>query len=400
MALTETAIRAAKPGDKPKKLSDEKGMFLLLQPSGGKLWRLKYRFGGKEKKFSIGRYPDVGLKEARSRRDEARRLIADGIDPSEHKQAKERAAKLNAANTFEAIANEYLVKSSKEGRAAVTIKKSQWLLSLMLPALGDRPIVDISAAELLGVLQKVEAEGHLETARRMKSLASRIFRFAVATSRASTDPAAVLRGALASPIVKHHSAILDPEKLGGLLRAIEGFDGQPLTCLALRLTPHVFVRPGMLRKAEWPEFDLKSATWTLSEGRMKMRRPHVVPLSRQALQILKDTRALSANQKYVFSSLYPGNRPMSENTINAALRRMGFSQTEMTAHGFRATASTLLNEFGKWSADAIERALAHKDSSVRGIYHRSDHWAERVEMAQWWSDYLDGLRKSVFESTN
>ncbi len=392
MALTEIAIKNAKPGVKPIKLADEKGMFLLLQPSGGKLWRLKYRIAGKEKKLSLGRYPEVTLKNARSRRDKARQLIADGLDPSEVKQEEARAAKLKAGNTFQAVANEYLDKASREGRAAVTIKKSRWLLSLMSPSLGSRPIADITPAELLATLKKVEAKGHLETARRMRSLASRIFRFAVATSRAPTDPAAMLRGALTAPVTKHHSAILDPAKLGELLRAIYGYSGQPLTQLALQLTPHLFVRPGMLRKAEWSEFDLENGKWSLADGRMKMRRAHDVPLSRQAVEILRSAHALSAGQKYVFSSLYPGNRPMSENTINAALRRLGFTHDEMTAHGFRATASTMLNESGKWSVDAIERALAHKDTSVRGIYSRGDHWAERVKMAQWWSDYLDQLK--------
>ncbi|MBV1917473.1 MAG: integrase arm-type DNA-binding domain-containing protein [Sphingomonadaceae bacterium] len=392
MALTEIAIRKAKPGPKPIKMADERGMFLLLQPAGGKLWRLKYRFAGKEKKLSLGRYPDVSLKDARARRDEARTMIANGVDPSAVKQADALAAKLNAVTTFEAVAEEYLDKASREGRAAVTIKKSRWLLSLLTPSIGGRPIADIAPAELSAALKKVEAKGHLETARRMRSLAGRVFRYAVATSRADSDPAAMLRGALTAPVVRHHAAILDPAELGGLLRSIDGYQGQPLTGLALQLTPHVFVRPGMLRKAEWSEFDLDNAVWSLSDGRMKMRRPHVVPLSTQAVAILQAAEALSAGQKYVFSSLYPGNRPMSENTINAALRRLGYTGEEMTAHGFRATASTMLNESGKWNPDAIERALAHKDTTVRGMYHRGAHWPERLEMAQWWSDYLDALR--------
>lgn len=395
MALTEIAIKQAKPGPKPIKLADERGLFLLLQPSGGKLWRLKYRIAGKEKKLGLGRYPDVSLKDARARRDEARALVANGVDPSAAKQAQTIAAKLNAATTFGAIADEYLDKASREGRADVTIKKSRWLLSLMTSSLGPRPIAEITAAELLATLRKVEAAGHLETARRMRSLAGRIFRYAVATSRAASDPSAVLRGALTAPIVKHHSAILDPMELGGLLRAIDGYQGQPLTRLALQLTPHVFVRPGMLRAAQWEEFDFDKGVWSLSAGRMKMRHPHVVPLSRQAIDILRAAQALSAGQEYVFSSLYPGNRPMSENTINAALRRLGYAADEMTAHGFRATASTMLNESGKWSPDAIERALAHKDVTVRGMYHRGSHWAERLEMAQWWSDHLDVLKNGA-----
>jgi len=394
MALTDTAIRNAKPGPKPKKLFDERGLFILLQPSGGKLWRLKYRYHGKEKKLSLGIYPDVTLKVARERRDEARTLLANGADPASVKFDQEALAKAAAANTFKVVAEEYLDKSAREGRAAVTIKKSRWLFSLMERDLGKRPITEITPADLLETLQKVEAKGHLETARRMRSLAGRIFRFAVATSRATSDPSALLRGALVAPKVTHHAAILEPKAVGELLRAIDGFSGQPLTHLALKLTPHVFVRPGELRRAEWSEFDLEKAIWTIPAAKMKMRDPHVVPLARQALELLETAQAISAGQHYVFSSLYPGNRPMSENTINAALRRLGYSGKEMTAHGFRSMASTLLNESGKWSPDAIERALAHKDANaVRGTYHRGAHWQERVEMAQWWSDYLERLRE-------
>jgi integrase len=393
MALTDTAIRNAKHGPKPIKLFDERGLFLLLQPSGGKLWRLKYRFLGKEKKLSLGIYPDVSLKVARTRRDEARTLLANGADPASAKFDLAAEAKIAAGNTFKVIADEYIEKSAREGRAAVTIGKTRWLLSLMEGDLGKRPISEITPADLLGTLQKVEAKGHLETARRMRSLAGRIFRYAVATSRASADPSALLRGALVAPKVTHHSAILEPKAVGELLRAIDGYSGQPLTCLALQLTPHVFVRPGELRRAEWQEFDLENAIWTIPAEKMKMRDPHFVPLSKQALELLESAKAISEGQHYVFSSLYPGKRPMSENTINAALRRLGYTGKEMTAHGFRSTASTLLNESGKWSADAIEKALSHNDgNSIRGTYHRGAHWAERVEMAQWWSDHLDVLR--------
>ena len=396
MALTDTSIRNAKPGDKPKKLFDERGLFLLVQPSGGKLWRLKYRYLGKEKKLSLGTYPDVSLKVARERRDEARMILANGTDPSTVKAALKDEAKQAAANTFASIGEEYVAKMEREERAAVTIKKTQWLLSLLNRDLGKRPISEITPAELLASLKEVESQGHLETARRMRSLSGRVFRYAVATSRATADPSALLRGALVAPTVKHHSAILEPEAVGDLLRAIDGYSGQPLTLLALQLTPHVFVRPGELRRAEWQEFDLDKAIWTIPAEKMKMRDPHVVPLSKQSVALLESTKAISAGQRYVFSSLYPGKRPMSENTINAALRRLGYSGKEMTAHGFRAMASTLLNESGKWSPDAIERALAHKDSNaVRGIYHRGTHWQERVEMAQWWSDYLDQLRNGA-----
>ena len=399
MALSDAAIRRAKHGSSPKKLGDEKGLFLLLQPSGGKLWRLKYRFAGTEVKFGLGRYPDVTLQEARRRRDDARALLSRGVDPRAQRKADSLSAELSAATTFKSLGDEYLDKTSREGRAAVTIKKSRWLLSLMEPDLGSLPIADITPAQLLSALRKAEAKGHLETARRMRSLAGRIFRYAVATSRATNDPSGLLRGALTAPKVTHHSAIIQSEQVGALLRAIEGYDGQPLTCIALKLTPHLFVRPGELRRAEWTEFDLEAAVWTIPAEKMKMRDPHIVPLSTQALELLRAAQVLSAGQRYVFSSLYPGNRPMSENTINAALRRIGYLGTEMTAHGFRAMASTLLNESGLWSVDAIERALAHKDgSTTRGAYHRGQHWPERVRMAQWWSEHLEMLRDEVGSS--
>ena len=396
MPLTNITVRNAKPASKPKKIFDERGLFLLVQPSGGKLWRLKYRYLGKEKKLSLGRFPDVSLKMARERRDDARTLLANGADPATIKSQLSDEKREAATNTFASISDEYVAKIEKEGRAAVTIKKTRWLLSLLNSELGSRPITEITPAELLKVLQSIESKGQHETARRMRSLSGRVFRYAVATSRGNSDPSALLRGALIAPTVTHHSAILEPDKVGELMRAIDGFSGHPLTQLALKLTPHVFVRPGELRRAEWSEFDLLKATWTIPAEKMKMRDPHVVPLSKQALALLEAAVTLSADQRYVFSSLYPGNRPMSENTINASLRRLGYSGKEMTAHGFRAMASTLLNESGKWSSDAIERALAHKDrNTVRSIYHRGSHWNERVEMAQWWSDYLDELKAAA-----
>jgi len=398
MPLSDVKIRTAEPGDKPKKLGDSGGLFLLVQPSGGKLWRFKYRINGKEKKLSFGRYPDVSLQAARKRRDEARAIVAAGVDPAEEKKRAQLEIIAQSANSFERVTEEYLTKIAAEGREAVTIKKSRWLLSLLSPSIGDMPVASIKPADLLAAIKPVEEKGHYETARRMRSFASRVFRYAVATSRAETDPSSVLRGALIAPKVKHHAAILEPKQVGALLRAIDAFNGQEMTRLALQLTPHVFVRPGELRRAEWNEFDFEAAKWVIPADKMKMRRPHIVPLSTQSLAILERARPLSAHHTYVFSSLYPGTRPMSENTINAALRRMGYSGDEMTAHGFRAMASTLLNESGKWSADAIERALAHDTSStVRGIYHRGQHWEERKRMAQWWSDYLDELKGTALE---
>lgn len=393
MALTDIRIRNLKPRTKAYKVADEKGLYLLVSPSGGKLWRYKFRLHGIEKKLAIGSYPDVSLVDARAKRDEARALAASGSDPAAAKRTLKVAAKLNAETTFFAVANEYIDKTEREGRADATVAKSRWVLDLLKPALGSRPVADIEPHELLGVLKKLEARGNLETAKRTRAFASRVFRYAVATARAKTDPAALLQGALTAPKRKHLAAIIEPKRVGELLRAIDGYEGQPATLIALKLSPHVFVRPGELRRAEWSEIDFDAAIWRIPAAKMKARQEHVVPLSRQAVALLEQARALTGDGKYVFPSLRTPREPMSENTINGALRRLGFSGDEMTAHGFRAMASTLLNESGKWNPDAIERALAHKDNDqVRAAYHRGAHWAERVEMAQWWSDHLDTLR--------
>ncbi|MGH6958794.1 MAG: tyrosine-type recombinase/integrase [Caulobacteraceae bacterium] len=393
MPLSDLAVRTAKPREKQFKLADSGGLYLLVRPSGGKLWRMKYRFGGVEQLLAFGQYPDVSLKAARARRDAARKLITDGKNPLVEKKLAIIAEKVSAANTFKLVAEEVIAKAEQEGAADATLRKARWMASLLEPALGERPVAQISAAELHIRLKEIEKAGHRETAVRLRAFASRVFRYAVATQRADRDPASDLRGALVSPRVKHYAAILDPAELGALLRAIDGFEGQPATKLALRLAPHVFVRPGELRQAEWKELDLTGATWRIPAGRMKMREPHDVPLSRQAVLIFKEAKLLAGTSRYVFPSVRSLARPMSDNTLNAALRRLGYSADEMTTHGFRSTASTLLNEAGCWSPDAIERALAHKDSSVRGIYHRGGHWNERVQMTQWWSDYLDVLRE-------
>jgi integrase len=394
MALSDAAIRAAKPAGTQFKLYDEGGLFLLVRPSGGKLWRLKYRHLGREQQLSIGQYPDVGLRQARERRDEARRIIASGANPAFEKKRAAVAASLGAANTFSAIANELIDKREREGLKDVTTGKARWLLSLLEPRLGQRPIAEIEPYELLDALKKVESSGRLETAKRLLAFSSRVFRYAVATARAKRNVAADLQGALIAPKVKHHAAIINPKGVGALLRAIDGFDGQPVTLWALKLAPHVFVRPGELRQAEWAEIDLEAAVWRIPANRMKMKREHVVPLSTQAVAILTEARGLTGAGRFVFPGQRTPRRPMSENTLNAALRRLGYGTDEMTSHGFRSTASTLLNESGKWSVDAIERALAHGDQDgVRGAYHRGAHWDERVRMAQWWSDYLDRLRE-------
>lgn len=396
MPLTDVAIRNAKPRPKPYKLGDSLGLFLLVQPAGGKLWRLKYRVDGKEKKLSIGSYPEVGLAEARRRRDDARELLSSGKDPSREKKRKRVQAQIQAETTFAAIAAEFCEKRRRDGQKAwapATATRSEYLLSLLKGSIGKLPIADIEPADVLSAVRKIEGKGKLESARRTLQLASAVFRYAVATARLSSDPTRDLRGALTAPTVTHYGAIIDPVRVGELLRAIDGYEGQPITKLAMQLAPHVFVRPGELRHAEWAEFDLEGALWTIPASKTKMRKDHLAPLSRQAIAILEDIRTLTGPDGFVFPSIRSRKRPMSDNTINAGLRRLGYATDEMTAHGFRAMASTLLNESGKWHPDAIERALAHGDSDrVRAAYHRGAHWKERVAMAQWWSDYLDQLR--------
>lgn len=399
MALTDVAIRNAKPKDKPYKMGDALGLFLLVQPSGGRLWRLKYRVDGKEKKLGLGTYPEVSLSDARKRRDDARELVAAGKDPSREKQRDKVRAKLGADNTFAAISSEYCKKRRRDGAKAwapATAVRSEYLLSLLTPALGAIPIAKIEPADVLGAIRKIEGKGNLESARRTLQLASAVFRYAVHTARLTSDPTRDLKGALTAPTVTHYGAITDASRVGELLRAIDGYEGQGLTKVAMQIAPHVFVRPGELRHADWSEFDLDAALWIIPAEKMKMRKAHHVPLSHQAVALFREVQAVTGPSGYVFPSIRTRTRPMSENTINAGLRRLGYASDEMTAHGFRAMASTLLNESGKWHPDAIERALAHGDSDkVRAAYHRGAHWQERVEMAQWWSDHLDQLRKGA-----
>lgn len=396
MALTDTAVRNAKPKDKPYKLGDSAGLFLLVQPSGGKLWRLKYRLDQREKKLGIGTYPEVSLAEARKRRDQARELIASGRDPSREKQLAKQRAMVSAGNTFGEIAAEFIDKRRREGMASSTADKSEYYISRMGVTFARFPIAEITAPDVLAVLRRIEATGNYETARRVLQLAGRVFRYAVATARLASDPTRDLRGALTAPQPKHYGAITDAKRAGELLRSIDGYDGHPITKLAMQISPHVFVRPGELRHAEWEEIDLDAGLWIIPAEKMKMRRAHRVPLSRQSVEIFRQVYEISGPSGYVFPSMRTRSRPMSENTINAGLRRLGYSGDDMTAHGFRAMASTLLNESGKWSPDAIERSLAHGDSDkVRAAYHRGEHRDERAEMAQWWSDYLDALRKGA-----
>ena len=393
MALTDTAIRNAKPAGKPYKVTDSLGLYLLVNPSGSKLWRIKYRFDGVERKLSIGAYPEITLAEARAARDAARKQLAHAVDPNVAKRQARIEASIRASNSFASVAEELIEKKAREGLAEPTLEKMRWFVKLMGADFGKRPVTDITPQELLHELQKHERRGRLETANLLRAFASRVFRFAVATARAERDPAQLLIGALTTPRVKHFAAIIDPNEFGALLRAIEDYQGDPAVMSALKLTPHVFQRPGELRQMEWAEVNFDKAVWTIPVTKMKMRQPHSVPLSRQALAILQAMRPLSGSGRYVFPSIRTRARPISENTINAALRRMGYSKEQMTAHGFSTSASSLLNESGKWNPDAIERALAHMVAgSVRRIYNQSAYWTERVEMAQWWSDYMDELR--------
>jgi integrase len=394
MALTDTAIRNAKPKEKPYKVTDAQGLYLLVNPRGSKLWRVKYRMNGVERKLALGSYPEITLAEARAARDAARRQLAHAVDPNVAKRQARIEASIRASNSFATVAEELIDKKTREGLAEPTLEKMRWFLKLLGPDFGKRPVTDITPQELLHELRKHERRGRLETANLLRSFASRVFRYAVATARAERDPAQLLIGALTTAKVKHFAAITDPIEFGALLRAIDDYQGDPSVMFALRLAPHVFQRPGELRQMEWAEIDFQKAVWTIPITKMKMRQPHSVPLSRQTLAILNEMRSLSGSGRYVFPSIRTRARPISDNTINAALRRMGYSKEQMTAHGFRTSASSLLNESGKWNPDAIERALAHMVAgSVRRIYNQSAYWGERVAMAQWWSDFLDELRK-------
>jgi integrase len=392
LALRDLEIRALVGRDRIYKKADERGLYLEVHPNGSKLWRFKYRLAGKDKRIAIGRYPDVGLADARRARDDARRQIQDGLDPVSERKRDKLVAAYRGANSFGDVAREYIDKMVKDGLADVTIVKANWILDLLSP-IASFPVGELKPLEVLSALKRIEARGKYETARRSRSFASRVFRYAVATGRAETDPTAVLKGALVVPKVKHRSALLDPNAVGELLRSVEHYPGNQLTRMAMLLLPHLMVRPGELRKATWDEIDLETAIWAIPGERMKMRQPHSVPLSRQVLQMLSELHALTGPSGYILPAFHTSRRPLSENTINQAFRRMGYSSDELTAHGLRTTASTMLNESGKWNADAIERSLAHADrDAIRRIYNRGQYWGERVEMYQWWSDQLDVLK--------
>lgn len=393
MPLTDTQIKVIKPEAKARKLADEKGLYLLLQPTGAKLWRLKYRFGGKEKLLALGAYPDVGLKDARNRRDEARKLLADGVDPCEQRKAQKAASEVRAANSFEVICREWLEKWRTTVEPAQHKKALARFEKNVFPWLGGRPIAEITAPEVLAVMRRVDERGARYTAHKIKSEISQAFRYAVATGRAERDPCPDLRGAIPPARGEHFAAITNPKETGELLRAIDAFRGTLVVKSALLLAPLLFVRPGELRKAEWSEFDFDLGEWSIPAKRMKARQPHLVPLSTQTVAILRELQPLTGRGVHVFAGRDP-KKPMSEAAVNAALRRMGYdTKTEITGHGFRAMARTILHEELHFQPDVIEHQLAHKVPDALGsTYNRTKFLKARRKMMQRWADYLGKLK--------
>lgn len=388
--LSATAVKSAKASDRAYSLSDGRGLQILIKPNGSKLWRFNYRFDGKQKTMPLGNYPDVSLAEARTALQDARNQRARGIDPMQARKAAKRAQ--SDADTFEAVAREWHAQESSAWSAGHAERIMRRLERDVFPWIGSRPVGSVTAPELLTTLRRIVERGATETAHRAKSNCGQVFRYAVATGRAERDPSADLRGALPSVKPTSLASVKEPEAVGALLRAIDAYECHLSTRCALKLAPLVFARPGELRAAEWAEIDLDRAEWRIAVHRMKGRQTHIVPLSAQAIAILREIEPLTGRDRYVFPSTRGKGRPMSNNTLNAALRKMGYSKDEMTAHGFRSIASTLLNEQG-WNPDAIERQLAHAESnSVRAAYNYAEHLAERREMMQAWADYLDRLR--------
>lgn len=392
--LSAAKINAAKPRDKAYKLADALGLFLLVSPSGGKLWRQKYRFGGKEKLLSFGPYPDVSLVEARERRDAARKLLLQGIDPGEVRKVERLS--MDKAVSFESVAREWHTTFLHTWSQSYASALNDRLRLDVLPWLGSRPIAAITSPEVLSVLRRIQDRGALETIRRVKTICSQIFRYAISTGRADRDPTVDLRGATPPARKRHYAAITDPKALAGLLRSIDGYSGSAIVRIALKLTPLVLLRPGEVRHGEWAEIDFKHAQWSISKEKMKMSNDHVVPLSHQAIALLKELRAMTGAGRYIFPSAKTSLRPMSENAVRGALRNMGYGNEDITPHGFRATARTILDEVLHVRPDYIEHQLAHavKDPNGRA-YNRTAHMDERRKMMQLWADYLDGLRKGA-----
>lgn len=392
MPLSDVTIRKAKPSDKMQRLFDGGGLYLEITPAGSKLWRQKYRFGGKEKRLAHGTYPEVTLAEARERRDAARKLLANGVDPSEHRKAERAAGEERAANSFEVVAREWLAK--RDWVPSYLSKVEAWLVNDVFPWIGKRPVAEITAPEFLKAARRVEERGAIESAHRILQNCGQIMRYAIATGRAERNPVSDLKGAISPAPERHHAAMTDPTDIGGLLRAIDVYRGSLVTKCAMQLAALTFVRPGELRHAEWSEFDLDGGEWNIPGAKMKMRQPHLVPLSRQAVAILTELRPLTSRSVYVFPGGRSARRPMSNNAINAALRRMGFDNTAMTAHGFRAMARTVLDEVLGFRADYIEHQLAHAVRDPNGrAYNRTSYLPERRKMMQAWADYLDQIKE-------
>jgi len=392
MSLNEMKVRNAKSKEKFYKITDSDGLYLHVTEKGGKLWRFRYRFGGKEKLLALGAYPEIGLLDARQRRDDARRFLANKIDPGAVRKAQKQA-KVEDTETIEVIAREWHDKFKSKWTEGHAQKILRSLELDVFPWIGTRPIKEIRAPELLTVLRRIESRGVLEGAHRIRGLCSMIFRYAVSTGRAERNPAQDLIGALPSAKEKHLAAITEPKKVGGLLRAIDTYSGSYIVRLALQLSPLVFTRPGELRHMEWSEVNFDESLWSIPAEKMKMREPHLVPLSRQALKILEEVKKLTGSSKYAFPSGRTFDRPMSNNAILAALRRMGYTKEEMTPHGFRAMARTIIDEVLQVRPDFIEAQLAHRVSDPLGrSYNRTQHLNERRKMMQMWADYLDGLK--------
>lgn len=395
MALTDTTIKTAKAKTKAYRLSDSGGLYLEVSPAGGKLWRLKYRFSGKEKRLALGKYPEVSLKDARDGRDAARRLLANGSDPSEARKAAKLAVLEHSAHTFEAIARQWFAIRSSKWVSNHSDKVINRLQRDIFPWIGSKPIKSITRSDVISTLNRIVSRGAVESARRAGFNLAQIFQYAIDNELADRNPAANLSNTLPSPKVNHRAAITEIKDIGGLLRSIESYRGSLITRCALKLAPLVFVRPIELRSAEWSEIDFDSARWTIPAEKMKMRESHIVPLSRQSLEILKELHPLTGNGKYVFPSAHNSKRPMSNNAVLSALRRMGYAKDEMTGHGFRAMARTVLDEALHVRPDFIEHQLAHSVRDPNGrAYNRTSHLAERKEMMQAWADYLDNLKLS------
>lgn len=393
MPLTDTAIRKTKPSLKPIKLTDGGGLYLLLSPKGARWWRLDYRrpLTSKRNTLSLGTYPETSLAEARSRRDAARKQLGAGIDPGENRKATKDAGLERAANSFEIVAREWLEK--RDWVPGYRVKVVAWFVNDVFPWIGGRPVADLTAPEFLKVARRIEERGAIESAHRILQNCGQVMRYAIATGRADRNPVADLRGALAPAPEKHHAAVTDPKEVGALLRAVDGYAGSFVTKCALRIAPHVFVRPGELRHAEWSEIDFAAAEWNIPSEKMKKGKPHLVPLTSQVLSILQELQQLTGRGRYVFPGARSPKRPMSNNAVLAALRRMGFEKDEMTGHGFRATARTILDEILGQRPDFIEHQLAHAVFDTNGrAYNRTTHLAGRREMMQTWSDYLDKLK--------